>query len=120
MTDTPITDAIALYPNPTISDELRSLAAAALTGPLVERVDCPTCGGDGEVAVTEDGFDWLKVCPDCEHGWVRLVVHVVTPDVAAAWQSLIQMGNTSWLPMTFDYKAVRTAAAILDPQDGDQ
>ena len=143
MTDTPITDAIAegvpSYYEDCIPYTKAALAAAALTGPLVEGVTCPRCGGGGR---RESNFHWnaygesgvgvvTTLCQHCSGtGTVRLVVHVVTPEVAALAELFKAAACPAGLPHTGDDPAsdhghtdcwqLHAAAAVLDPQNGER
>ena len=93
-----------------------ALAAAALAGPIAEDVTCPTCEGARAFCRYPDKSERCTTCD----GWgtVRLVVHVVTPEVAGVADRLRWWGD-DWLSQQ-RCSAERAAAAILDPKDGDQ
>ncbi|MFZ4431660.1 MAG: hypothetical protein ACOYOQ_00535 [Microthrixaceae bacterium] len=118
MGDTPITDAIER--TSTDRRRLLELAAAALTGPLAEDVECPECGG---WAADPDRVARVAAvpCPTCSgSGTVRLVVHVVTPEVAKVANRLLSGAAAYSAPDGPWADALRFAVDVLNPQDGER
>ena len=114
MSATPITDAANADSSTALNARARALTAAALTGPLVEDVQCPACNDCGW-----EHDNHRIPCRTCGvTGTVRLVVHVVTPDLAVLAQALREVAD-NWHGEPL-YDAMNAAAAILDPQDGDR